>query len=364
MRKGALLLVLLLLFLVVFSLILQSVKGKIGRDFTRGLPRVSDPVVTTGPSVAQEKVTRSLFVPYWTVSNAQIDTSGYDTVIYFGITPTLEGIDENEMGYKKLALFQQHVRSSDRLLTLRMLDRETNLAILKSKDAQEAIIEETIILAKDYGFSGVVLDLELSALPFDSLLRQVTEFSSNFSQSIKENDLSFAMTLYGDTFYRLRPFDVKALEKNVPSFLIMAYDFHKAAGNPGPNFPLSGKDTYGYDYQTMLTSFLQYIPPAKLGIIYGMYGYDWEINSSGKAVTSAKARSYQEIEKNIIARCSELECKREKDMQSTEMKITYTDTENKKHVIWFEDQESVKKKEALAKKMGIGTFSFWAYSYF
>ncbi|MDP3941549.1 MAG: glycosyl hydrolase family 18 protein, partial [bacterium] len=221
-----------------------------------------------------------------------------------------------------------------------------------------------VTTAKEYGFSGVVLDLELSALPFDSLVKQVSSFAEAFAKDTSQNNLDFAMILYGDTFYRVRPFDLKTLAKIVPSFYVMAYDFHKAGGNPGPNFPFSGKETYGYDYQTMVDNFLEYVSPEKLTIIYGMYGYDWEIGNNGKAVGDGQAKSLLQIKTSIIDRCEMLRCKITHDTDASETTLTYTDNEHKKHVVWFEDEQSLKKKETFAKTMGISKFSYWAYSYF
>src|SRR5207249_3980016 len=125
-------------------------------------------------------------------------------------------------------------------------------------NAQEKVITQAIKLSKDNSFKGIVLDLEITAIPFDSLIKQVNIFTNSFYKAAKKNALSFSITLYGDTFYRIRPFDVKTLVQNSNNIMIMAYDFHKVKGNPGPNFPLNGKETYGYDLQKMTDDFLQF----------------------------------------------------------------------------------------------------------
>lgn len=363
MKKGIPLLILLLIILGV-SFAFQKAKGKIGGDFTGNLPQVAVPQQSVTPPSKVTTRTKSIFVPYWSVTGEEIDTTGYDSVIYFGIAASKEGIDEKDQGFRRLKTFTENVSSSRTFLTLRMIDRETTLAILKDKKAQEAVVAQTLSLAKEHGFTGVVLDLELSALPFDSLIKQITTFTTGFSEEAKRSDLQFVMTVYGDTYYRIRPFDIATLAKHVDSFLVMAYDFHKAGGNPGPNFPLNGKTTYGYDFETMLSHFLAYVPAERLGIIYGMFGYDWIVDEEGKVQGPGEAKSLLVIRNSIIAKCEVLLCQMHRDTKSSEMTITYTSIDGKKHVVWYEDEVSVKKKEELAGRLGVGTSSFWAYSFF
>ena len=82
--------------------------------------------------------------------------------------------------------------------------------------------------------------------------------------------------------------------------MIMAYDFHKVKGNPGPNFPLNGKETYGYDLQKMTDDFLQFVPPEKLTIIFGLFGYDWVIDDKNNALQSGEALSYLQIKQKFL----------------------------------------------------------------
>lgn len=363
-KKGIPLLILLLITLGIFSFAFQKAKGKIGVDFTQNLPQVAQPAVTKIPSLALSTRTKSIFVPYWSVTGETIETEVYDSVIYFGVAASTDGINVKDQGFSRLESFAKNASSTTTFLTLRMIDRETTLAILKDKNAQAAVINQTIALAKEHRFTGIVLDLELSALPFDSLVKQVTTFTTDFSEEVKQSDLQFVMTVYGDTFYRIRPFDIKALAKTVPTFYVMAYDFHKSGGNPGPNFPLTGRKTYGYDFETMLTQFLVHIPPERLNIIYGMFGYDWVVDEKGNAQSQGEAKSLLVIKNSIVGKCEVLRCQMHRDSSSAEMTISYTASDGKKHIVWYEDEISVGKKEELARRFGVGTSSFWAYSFF
>jgi spore germination protein len=172
------------------------------------------------------------------------------------------------------------------------------------------------------------------------------------------------MMIYGDTFYRVRPFEIKTLAAYTDQLYIMAYDFSKAKGNPGPNFPLEGKDTFGYDYASLVKNFTQVVQPKKLTVVFGMYGYDWTVDDKNISTGIATAISMNKVEQSIISTCAYVSCTWKRDINAREIKAEYQDTNNMHHIIWYEDLESVSQKKEYLKKYGISSYSFWAYSYF
>lgn len=246
-----------------------------------------------------------------------------------------------------------------------MTDSNTNASILQSKTLQQKIISQTISIAKANGFSGIVMDLEMSGIPLGPTLDEINDFTKTLDEKAKAQNLEFDTTLYGDTFYRLRPFDVKTIAQNSDMILIMAYDFHKSqSGTPGPNFPLSGQNIYGYDMEKMSDDFLQAVPNKKIGVIFGLFGYDWPVDNQGNAIGQAEPLSDIQIHNKFLNGCQFKDCLIKNDPISAETEIQYTDTNNQKHVVWFEDMKSVDIKEQYLRKRGIGNFSFWANSYF
>ena len=362
-RSIFLLLALLLLALFGFRVIRANVKKDL--DQPVALPSISPtPTSVQLKGAPSSSVTTSLFVPYWGLDD-EVDQERYHEFLYFGITPTQNGINRGEAGYASLDEFVKSVpEKSDAKLVLRMLDANITFPLLKDPVKQERVIRDTVILAKRNGFEGIVLDLEITAVPFDSLVAQINRFTQSFYTETKKNDLEFTLMFYGDTFYRFRPFDVKTLSKNADSFLIMTYDFHKARGNPGPNFPLNGKEIYGYDMTRMVDDFLRYLPPERTGVVFGLYGYDWEVDDKGSAISQGEAKSYQKIKKEFLGECAYKNCEVKRKNDSKETEVRYIDNEGKKHVVWFEDMESAKAKEKYLRKRGIGIFSYWAHSYF
>lgn len=172
----------------------------------------------------------------------------------------------------------------------------------------------------------------------------------------------FSAIIYGDNYFRKRPFDIEFMGKHTDEIMIMAYDFHKSYGEPGPNFSFDEKNKYGYDFKQMISDFSADVPSDKLTIIIGMYGYDWILNEQGTPLKRADAITLNQITNKFPSFVKTTEGKQ--NSNSKEKKIEYVDKENQKHVIWYEDVESAEVKWLYLMGEGIGSVSYWAYGYF
>lgn len=304
----------------------------------------------------------AIFIPYWNVSG-QIPST-YDKVIYFGVAGGKNGLIR-DAGYQNVGSFNQMVTSDqETYLTLRLLDSDINLLMLEDKNLQQKIIAETVALAQANNFQGIIIDLELSVLPLDDVQTRISDFFGYANSEIDRNNLDTVVVIYGDAFYRARPFDIKFIGENSDEVMIMAYDFSKSYGEPGPNFPLAGKETYGYDFQTMVSDYIKNVPAEKLTVIFGMYGWNWPIGPQGKPLTRATAMSLNDIAASYLNGCSFTDCRIQQDKQAAETKISYTNEAGEKHVVWFENDESVNEKKNFLQENGIGKIGFWVWGYF
>lgn len=348
----------------VFTLFIR-VKQHIKKDLAQSLQYpTSVPTPTTILHLSTSATTRSLFVPYWSLK-PENDLGSYQQYMFFGISADENGINTQDASYKNIGNFETAVRAGGKtILVLRMLDSDTNIAILKKIASQDTIIDQTIAIAKKQRFSGVVMDLEIQALPFNNLEEQITAFTAKFYSQLRRNDLTFGITVYGDSFFRLRPFDIKNLAHNADQLMVMAYDFSKSRSNPGPNFPLQGKETYGYDLTKMADDFLQYVPLEKLMVVFGMFGYDWKVDNQGNTVGLGEALTDNQIRQKFLDTCSFIDCSVRHDLRSSETEVTYTDSMGEKHIVWFEDMQSATIKQKYLQERGIDSFGYWANSYF
>ncbi len=304
----------------------------------------------------------TLFVPYWTL-DMHLRDAPYSNFVYFGITVDGKGIDTKEDGYLGITSFLKDVPSrANKLVALRMTNKTLNETLLQNQTLEQHIVSQTIQIAKDNGFAGIVLDLEYGGLAFPSVTQSVTTFSTTFAKKAHENHIAFYQTLFGDTFYLARPYNVQAIGRASDGIFVMSYDFHKANGTPGPNFPLEMGTDADYDLTDVVNYFSNVVDRRKLTFIFGMFGYDWIIDSQGRSIGTATSLTTLQMQ-NKFSMCSSKNCAVHKNA-SQETAIFYTDNDGSRHVVWYENMVSVKKKEAALGTMGIGQVGFWAYGYF
>jgi spore germination protein YaaH len=303
-----------------------------------------------------------IFVPYWTFTDS-ISVKDYDNLIYFGITVNENEIDDNDSGYKKLGLFSSLIpKDKKTYLTLRLLDKKIQDKVLNDIGFQMIISEETILIAEKYGFDGIVIDFETSAFGFSSTEERVTKMYKTLQKEIKKNNLEFLVTVFGDSYYRARPYNIKEIGTISDKVIIMAYDFHKARLNPGPNFPLSGKDKYGYDLSTMINDFEKDLSFEKIVVALGYFGYDWKMEN-GVSVGMAEPLSLNQINSRFIDNCSFENCEVDTNNDLEDV-VRYDDNEGFNHEVWFENIKSAGKKIEFLNSIGINQIASWAYSYY
>lgn len=350
---------------VIILIVILLLVGVLYFFFTDTRENSSQSVFPPTPTASTNSINHanlSEFIPYWSFTKAINSEGARD--IYFGIAADTKGIDTKDPGYQKVDAFIRYSTAKEKYLTVRMIDSDVNLAILKDSNVQDKVILDSIHIAESYGFSGIVLDLESSSLSFDAVINRISNFITKFGTQVHSQDLKFAVTLYGDTYYRARPYDVTAISHTVDEIIVMTYDFHKARGNPGPNFPYIGKEIYGYDFKQMVSDFKSNVPDSKLTIALGMFGYDWQVDADNKSVEQGIPLTLNEIKQKFYPMCRFKNCKITVNPQTEETEIAYTDELEKRHIVWFESFESVKIKQNYLKSVGIDSIAYWAYSYF
>lgn len=332
-------------------------------------PRLeASPVVlaspTTQPLVRSRTPTSYLFVPYWSF-DAKPLTATYSGYVYFGIIPTADGIDTKDSSYTKIATFTSVVPpQKEKFLAIQMVDASINEQMLHDMNLQKKIIDQSLEIATSNGFSGIVLDFEYSALAFDSVTKTTTQLMTNFAQTTHLKKKKFYATIYGDVFYRLRPYDVATIGKQADGVFVMAYDFHKASGDPGANFPFQKDSNDDYDFMHMVADFTKQVSVPKLTVVFGMFGYDWKVNSKGQSITTATALSINQIQQSILPACLSLHCQIQHNKTSLETQVSYIDKQQINHILWYEDIQSSQAKQTYLRTNGIQSYAYWANGYF
>jgi len=289
--------------------------------------------------------------------------SNYDSLIYFGVAVGKDGIDTTDDGYKSVPMFLRSVNNGQKkLLTIRLLNQDVDEKVLHDMNFQAKVIHDGVNFAKENGFDGVVVDLEYKALAFDEVIKGISNFSSRFANEAHSKNMKYYQLVYGDSIYRFRPFDVSAIGSVSDGIFVMAYDFHKANGTPGPNFPMEKMPDEDYSFSQMVEDFTSKVPISKLTIVFGLFGYDWAVDDRGGSVGIAESMSTNEMLQKFIARCAYKNCNIDQN-KSGESHVTYDDGTSH-HIVWFDNLTAVDAKETLLKAKGINQTAYWAWGYF
>ncbi len=316
----------------------------------------------------------SIFIPYWKVASMSgpllpntIPHKKLRHIIYFGVTPMDNGaLDRAESGYTHLTQFAEKATnlSGSKLLTIRMLNEDTTEAILNNTTYQDNLVNESLSLAQEHSFNGILIDLEHSVLPTQDTVDSITRFLERAANLTHERNLTFSTALYGDTFYRQRPYDVKKIASFSDEIMIMAYDFHKSYGEPGPNFPLFRGEAFPYDFAAMVDDYLSAVPAEKITVLFGLFGYDWSVDDQNRPAKAAKALTLGNIESVLIPKCPTLKCKKNRTTSAYEMTISYIEETGQKHTVWYEDSLSIKAKVSFLSTKNIPSIGYWAFGYY
>lgn len=318
-------------------------------------------VISVTPQKSEKEY---LFIPYWSFSRNIVTDSEY-SLIYFGVAVNTRGLELNDRGYENLTNFINLTpNASERILAVRMVDKTINAEVIKNDLLEEKIASQAVDMAINNKFDGVLLDYETSAFGFDSTTKNILSFYKLFSKKTHEKGLKFYVSLYGDTYFRSRPYDIKAIGAVSDKVIVMAYDFSKSSGNPGPGFPLTGRMKYGYDFQKMVEDYQKDVTNDKLVVALGYFGYDWRVDSKDIAVAPGIPLTTSEITKEFIDKCGFRDCNLVRDPKSLEAYIKYIDDSGERHIVWFEDEQSINKKKQFLQSKGIVETGAWAYSYY
>lgn len=141
--------------------------------------------------------------------------------------------------------------------------------------------------------------------------------------------------------------DYKGLGSAADLALLMTYEWGYTYGPPMAVAPINKvKEVIEYG--------ITQIPPEKILIGIPNYGYDWTLPFV-QGESMAENLSIPEA----IARAASVGATIQFDDTAQAPFYEYTDTEGRKHVVWFEDERSLKAKLELVSLYNLAGVSFW-----
>jgi len=225
------------------------------------------------------------------------------------------------------------------------LKSEISNHLLENEDARNIFINNLINFMKNSWFSGINIDLEgvniSNREKFNLLIAEIAavfrEYGYHLGLSIPAKSENNKDSTWSGAY------NYGELGELADEVMIMAYDYHWSGGPAGPVAPL-------FWVQDVIDYAIIEIPPEKIYLGIALYGYDWEINSD----KSAEGLSYLQI-KNLLDR---YHARIEWDQESWSPYFSYR-KDSKQHEVWFENQESIKKKIEVSREFQLAGVAFW-----
>lgn len=224
---------------------------------------------------------------------------------------------------------------------------------LKSDDARANFIRQTdMFLAANPSYQGLSVDLE--NIPSDA--------QPGFRSLIADlyNDFhNRKLRLYINVPVRDDDFDLKFLADHSDGLLLMNYDEHETASQPGA---IASQDWFVDN----LKAALKIVPKEKIICAIGSYGYDWTttLPSTPKKgqkpqpenVLSAVNVSTQEAWQAAYDSDSQIDL----DDDTLNVHFAYDDVDaHVRHYVWFLDAVTVLNQMRAARSLGIQTYALW-----
>lgn len=235
---------------------------------------------------------------------------------------------------------------------------DATYSILNDDAARRAFIERVVQFAQESGINGINLLFEdLQKKDSSVFVRLVQELKRELPSGVLLNTCVFFQTgtaaELSDSAY-----DFKALSESSDHLLLMAYEqFGLDSSTAGPIC------SYEWLYNKIL-KVLSAVPSNKLILILPFYGRDWRFDESGapkwqEDPTQAPIVSYTQVDElytqqqyydsnEELTTSAETGLAESWDDTYMACYVKFTDTEGATHVIWYDNEESIRRKADIA----------------
>jgi spore germination protein YaaH len=248
-------------------------------------------------------------------------------------------------------------------ITLSVTNKDEAFAFVTDKAAYTQTLTKYVDLLKTNNKKGLVLNIEFLPEILQPARESFVELVRAYKKELSKQDLELYVVVYGDTYYKNRPYNIAQIAKESDSILIMFYDLYRSNTEAGPSFPLYGKQEYGYDIESAITQFEQDIPKDKLIPVYPLYGYRWIVDKTGKPIKKGTAITQYQYQNLLNTTCKNQVCTQKLDELSRSEVLQYTNEEGDNVVVWIETLQSLKDKQEFMNKRGIYHRAYFAEGY-
>ncbi|MFF2459254.1 glycosyl hydrolase family 18 protein [Peribacillus simplex] len=225
---------------------------------------------------------------------------------------------------------------------------ELGRIILTNTSIQNKFLNNIVTTAKKYGFRDIHFDFEFLR-PADR--EAYNQFLRKAKERFKKEGWFISTALAPKTSAEQKgrwyeAHDYKAHGEIVDFVIIMTYEWGYSGGPAMAVSPIG-------PVRDVLEYAVTDIPSNKILMGQNLYGYDWTLpfvqGSTAKAVSPQQAIQ--------IAAANNVAIEYDETAQAPH--FNYTDIEDRKHEVWFEDARSIQAKFDLIKELNLRGMSYW-----
>lgn len=230
-----------------------------------------------------------------------------------------------------------------------MFNDELASALLESPEARTNLVNNVVRTIQAKGMAGVDFDFEyIPEQNRDQYVALVSQARETLNPMGYVVTVALAPKTSADQQGLLyQGHDYRGMGEAANLVLLMTYEWGYTFGPPMAVSPIN-------QVRRVLDYGVSEIPPNK--ILMGMpnYGYDWTL-----PFVQGESRAEKISSEEALRRAQQYGVSIEYDQASQAPHYTYTDAEGREHVVWFEDERSIRAKLALIEEYGLAGVAYW-----
>ncbi|WP_242257287.1 glycosyl hydrolase family 18 protein [Bacillus cereus group sp. BfR-BA-01379] len=274
----------------------------------------------------------------------QVSTDSF----FFDINGNIQGdVPRDVLNYSQKNKMKSYAAVSNFNNDINYFDSKLAHDVLDSQEKRTNLINKMYDMVVENHYAGVNIDLEnIYPEDRDLLTTFVKETSKKFHSSGHSVMVSVPAKNEEDRENTWTwPFDYAQLGKNADFLQVMTYDEHGTWSEPGSTISQPWLEE-NLDYTTRVVD--------NKKIIMGIpaYGNDWDLSDE----KNSKMLAW----KDTNALIQKTKAKPRRDAVSGSMVFTYTDKNNHKHEVWYEDETSIKQKTHYTVTKNLAGVSVYA----
>lgn len=324
------------------------------------------------------------FFPYWLLERSAPEQFGaITTFTYFGLTVGPDGHvvrqvnpREEEPGWTTLRLpkLTDRLKETERTgikrsLLIHASDEQTIADLIRNPELHaDNLVSDIEPLMTEGEFTDLNIDIESFREASESAREMATALIGGIAQGMRDRNLgTVTVELAPRALIKPLLLDPARIAPIADTVVLMTYDYHYAGSFvSGPVAPIDGGGIrYEFDVRQAVTEAVKVIPKEKLILGIPFYGYEWDtitdtpgdptIPGTGKTASSRRVSE-------LLTNCPE--CAGTWDPVSRSP-YAILQSENGEYFrqLYYENEESVRQKIDIARKLELKGIAIWAFGY-